>query len=200
MTAEELKTILAEHSKWLSDPATGARANLRGADLHDADLRESDLRGADLSDAHLSGANLYGADLRGANLSEANLYGANLRGANLYGADLRGAGLRDADLRWARIDDVPKVPNLDSAILSALRSGGTLKMDAWHTCETTHCRAGWAVTLAGERGAALEKQVGSANAGTLIYLASTGRVPNFYATHEDAMADIEACAAKESAT
>ncbi|EOW1027880.1 pentapeptide repeat-containing protein, partial [Cronobacter malonaticus] len=43
----------------------------------------ADLRGADLSDA-----NLYGANLRGADLSDANLYGANLRGADLSDANL----------------------------------------------------------------------------------------------------------------
>ena len=41
--------------------------------------------------ANLRGANLYEANLRGANLCGANLYEADLRGANLYGANLRGA-------------------------------------------------------------------------------------------------------------
>ncbi len=46
------------------------------------------LRGADLRGADLSNANLRGADLRGADLSNANLWGADLRGADLSGADL----------------------------------------------------------------------------------------------------------------
>jgi hypothetical protein len=46
------------------------------------------LRGADLRRA-----NLEEADLRGADLRRANLRGANLRGANLEKADLRGADL-----------------------------------------------------------------------------------------------------------
>jgi hypothetical protein len=29
-------------------------------------------------------------------------------------------------------------------------------MKTWHTCEKTHCWAGWVVTLAGEAGKALE--------------------------------------------
>jgi hypothetical protein len=78
-------------------------ANLRGADLIDADLRGANLRGADLIGADLRGANLRGAnlidaDLRGANLIDANLRGADLRGANLIDADLRGANLRGANL------------------------------------------------------------------------------------------------------
>jgi Family of unknown function (DUF5758)/Pentapeptide repeats (8 copies) len=56
--------------------AVKARADLRGADLREANLSRADLRGADLREANLSRA-----DLREANLSR-----ADLRGANLYGA------------------------------------------------------------------------------------------------------------------
>ena len=76
-------------------------ADLRGADLRGANLYEADLREADLRGANLRGADLREADLRGANLYGADLYGANLRGANLYEADLRGADLREADLYGA---------------------------------------------------------------------------------------------------
>ena len=57
---------------------------------------DANLRGADLSDADLSDANLRGADLRRANLRGTDLYGADLRDANLRGTDLRDANLRDA--------------------------------------------------------------------------------------------------------
>jgi hypothetical protein len=67
-------------------------ANLREADLSGADLSWANLREADLSGANLSGADLSWANLRGANLSEANLSGADLSGANLSGANLRGTG------------------------------------------------------------------------------------------------------------
>jgi NDP-sugar pyrophosphorylase family protein len=43
---------------------------------------------------------------------------------------------------------------------------------------------------AGKAGYALEQQVGSAAAGGMIYRASTGRWPDFYATNEEALADI----------
>ena len=81
-------------------------ANLRGANLRDADLYDAELRGANLRDADLRGADLYdadlrGADLRGADLRDANLRDADLRGADLYDADLRDADLRDANLRGA---------------------------------------------------------------------------------------------------
>ena len=55
-------------------------------------LRRANLRCADLSDANLSGANLRRADLSGANLSGADLSDANLRRANLSGSK----GLLDA--------------------------------------------------------------------------------------------------------
>ena len=65
----------------------------KDANLRDADLGNANLRGADLRDANLGGADLRGADLRDANLRDANLRGADLRGANLRDANLGGADL-----------------------------------------------------------------------------------------------------------
>jgi len=72
-----LKEILDNHKKWISNSDEGARADLRGADLRGADLRGADLRGANLCGADLCGADLCGADLRGANLCGADLRGAD---------------------------------------------------------------------------------------------------------------------------
>ena len=175
-------------------------ANLRGANLRDANLRDANLRDANLRDANLSGAdlsdaNLRDANLRDANLSDANLRGANLRGANLSGADLSGANLRDADL-----PTLVRVENLDRKILGAIEAGGALEMNTWHTCKTTHCRAGWAINLAGPAGAVLEDIYGPAVAGALIYAASRPDrpIPDFYATTEDALASIRDDAAEDT--
>ena len=96
----DLKKILDEHLLWLNGEG-GSCANLFGANL----------RGANLSDADLRCANLFGANLRGANLSDAdlrcaNLRDADLRGANLSDADLRNADLCRADLCEASIDQM----------------------------------------------------------------------------------------------
>jgi len=96
MTPDELKVVLEAHAKYLRGEEGGAKANLRGADLREADLRGANLSGANLRWADLSWANLRGADLREADLSKANLSGADLSKADLSKADLR-----DADLRWA---------------------------------------------------------------------------------------------------
>jgi len=72
-------------------------ADLRGANLENANLREADLRGANLLEA-----NLTGADLEKASLSKADIWGATLREANLRRADLWGASLRGADLAEAK--------------------------------------------------------------------------------------------------
>jgi uncharacterized protein YjbI with pentapeptide repeats len=42
MTQEELKQILEQHKLWLDDPTKGNRADLREANLRGADLREAD--------------------------------------------------------------------------------------------------------------------------------------------------------------
>jgi hypothetical protein len=112
-------------------------------------------------------------------------------------ADLRGADLRVADLSGA-----PKIENIHKAIYAAASADGALNMGKWHTCETTHCRAGWAVHLAGEEGRALEENIGTAAAGALIYIASDPtleRVPNWYASNDEALADMKALAEKEPA-
>jgi hypothetical protein len=75
-------------------------------------------------------------------------------------------------------------------------------MDQWHTCETTHCRAGWAIHLAGVAGKVLEHCCGSNVAGALIHIASSpaleGKVPNFFASNEAALADIRRLAELET--
>jgi hypothetical protein len=56
--------------------------------------------------------------------------------------------------------------------------------------------------LAGAEGKALELRIGTAAAATLIYLASDPtieRVPSFYCTNDEAMADMKAMAEAEAA-
>ena len=182
-------------------------------------LARAYLAGADLARANLAGANLAGAYLADTYLARANLALANLAGANLAGADLAGTenvpentaadfvsapdrATREAE-RAARFrerfPEVPVIKNLDAKILAKLSvEGCELDMQIWHRCETTHCRAGWAITLAGEAGKRLEKLYGPEDAGRRIYIASTGYVPNFYATDDAALADIKARAEAQS--
>ena len=215
MTKNELDRVLAAHARWLeSGGVAGERANLSGANLSEADLRWADLRwanlsganlsganliGADLSGADLSGANLSGADLSGANLSWANLSGADLSGANLSWADLRGASLSGASLSGANLGGaylrgaVPVISGIHRAVFDAAGAQGALNMAAWHTCETTHCRAGWVVTLAGYAGAKLEEALGTSAAAALIYYASDPElesVPDFHCSDAEALADM----------
>ena len=74
-------------------------------------------------------------------------------------------------------------------------------MDVWNTCETTRCRAGWVVKLAGEEGKKLEQKTSTAFAALMIYKASsTIRVSptRFYESNEDTMIDIKRCAELEN--
>lgn len=111
--------------------------------------------------------------------------------ARVYGCVWLPSGHVTGDiLKWDPGIPVPVVPDLDAAILAAIDAGGALDMREWHTCETTHCRAGWAITLGGEQGAALEKLCGAWLAGALIYQRSAGYVPDFLASDDDALADM----------
>ncbi len=139
------------------------------------------------------------ADLADANLTDAKNVPETNGSESIQSADRpppKTPAQRAAEFR-ARNPDVPMVENLDSRILEAITvGGGHLEMSKWHKCKTTHCRAGWAITLAGEAGAALEAKYGSHQAGRMIYRASTGREPDFFDTNANALKDIKRCAAE----
>ncbi len=158
--------------------------------------------------AIVAGAYLEGADLAGADLAGAYLYGANLP-TSVDAVDPPEPYIRPADLSAAdrarryreRHPEVPVVDRLDARILAAIDAGGSLRMADWHTCKTTHCRAGWAITIAGPAGKRLEDEHGPARAGSMIYRASTGKVPWFYdPSNERALEDIRRCAAEQTSS
>jgi hypothetical protein len=69
-------------------------------------------------------------------------------------------------------------------------------------CGTTHCRAGWVVALAGKPGRELELLTSTAFAAQMIYNHSSPiRVSptKFYVNNEEAMKDMQSCAAQEAA-
>jgi hypothetical protein len=181
-------------------------AVLSGAVLRSAVLRSADMSGAVLRSAVLSGADLRSADLRSADLSGADLSGAVLSGAVLRSAVLSGAVLRSADMRSAVLsggmDGVPTIPNIHQVVYAAANRPDALDMGHWHTCETTHCRAGWVVTLAGAGGRALEWAMGTPAAAAVIYLASDPKlekIPDFYANNNAALEDMKRLAEEEAA-
>ena len=66
-------------------------------------------------------------------------------------------------------------------------------MGDWHKCDKTHCRAGWAVTLAGADGAKLQQFYNPELAAMLIYKASGYKInpARFYDDNEAALADMK---------
>jgi hypothetical protein len=98
---------------------------------------------------------------------------------------------------------IPIVPNIHTRLREAVTAEGhKLNMGNWHTCETTHCRAGWVVTLAGEAGKKLEEQTSTEFAAKAIYHASSQihvSPVRFFESNEVAMADIVRCADEEAA-
>ena len=170
MTNEQLKEILSAHGKWRRNEDGGSRA---------------DLARAYLADAYLARAN---------NIPD----GTSVSDPAVPYVRAKGTTIERAERYRQRHPDVPVVENLDAKILAAITTGGgRLDMGQWHSCETTHCRAGWAITLAGEAGRKLEEKCGPRWAGAMIYRASTGRAPFFFATDADALEDIKRCAAEQ---
>jgi uncharacterized protein YjbI with pentapeptide repeats len=180
-------------------------ANLSRVKANKADFYNCDLSGADLSYGSFEGACFDRAILTGANITGAWFCGATFKGATLLGLDLMTANLSGAIIDGAIINydglrDIPVIPDIHKAIYAAACAPGALDMGAWHTCETSHCRAGWAITLAGPAGAAFEEQHGPPTAAAMIYLASDPNlkmIPDFHASKEDAMADMKRLALGE---
>ncbi len=95
-----------------------------------------------------------------------------------------------------------KVDNIDAKILDQIeKEPKKFDMSSWHGtscdesnwCNTTHCRAGYAICLAGKAGFELERKYGSETAGQMIYAVSRPdkELPNFQASNKDALDDIK---------
>jgi len=98
--------------------------------------------------------------------------------------------------------DAPVIPNIHQAVLDAASGEGALNMADWHTCDTTHCRAGWVVFLAGEAGLDLEKRTSTLFAALMIYKASSPikvSPTRFFESNAVAMKDMVRCAEEEKA-
>ncbi len=98
--------------------------------------------------------------------------------------------------------DMPVIQNIHQAVYAAATKPEALNMGDWHTCETTHCRAGWIVTLAGEQGKKLEKKTSTLFAAMQIYKKSSPiRVfpPRFFENNQKALDDMKRCAEEEKA-
>jgi hypothetical protein len=90
---------------------------------------------------------------------------------------------------------VPVIPDIHKAVYAAASQPKALAMDTWHTCQNTHCRAGWIVTLAGAEGRKLEQRFDTLSAAMRIYDASDPAFKinpcRFFDSNEDALADMK---------
>ena len=97
--------------------------------------------------------------------------------------------------------DIPVIQNIHQRIFEAVSQPEALNMSDWHTCDTTHCRAGWVVFLAGAQGKILEKHTSTEFAAKQIYKVSssiTVSPTRFYEDNEKALEDIKRCADEEA--
>jgi hypothetical protein len=103
---------------------------------------------------------------------------------------------------WNGPPAVPVIDGIHARVLKAASAPQALDMARWHTCGTTHCRAGWVVHLAGDAGYALERFHNTALAAQLIYKASNPALPvnpsRFYETNDHALADMQRMADLEA--
>ena len=91
--------------------------------------------------------------------------------------------------------EIPTIPDIHKEVYKAVEGGKYLDMGDWHNiCGTTHCRAGWVTTLAGDAGKKLEDKMGPSLAAALIYQKSDPqlkRIPDFTCSNAETMKDIK---------
>jgi predicted metal-dependent hydrolase len=85
------------------------------------------------------------------------------------------------------------IEGIHQKLYAAVSQPSALDMGRWHFCETTHCRAGWVVHLAGEAGYELERRTSALFAAQQIYKASGYEISpaRFFDSNEDALADMK---------
>jgi uncharacterized protein YjbI with pentapeptide repeats len=189
------RVVLEKIQKWrlgMDMPFLAAR--FAGADLRDADLRALYLRRADLRNADLRRADLSDTDLSEADLSKADLSEADLSGVVLHLAGLSEACIRGA----AGLPEIEPYP-IDEELEKFVGDGERLDMGHWYAWSevdgSTRCRAGWTIILH-PQGLSLDREYGTNVAAALIYNACSvlERVPDWYASNDEALADIGLCA------
>jgi hypothetical protein len=99
--------------------------------------------------------------------------------------------------------EIPSISGIHTAVYTvASATPKALDMGNWHTCETTHCRAGWVVHLAGDAGMVLEKETSTLFAAMQIYKKSDpiNRVSpvRFFEKNDVALADMKRLAEVEA--
>ena len=73
-------------------------------------------------------------------------------------------------------------------------------MDKWHSCDTTHCRAGWVIHLAGKEGKDLEERFDTPLAALMIYRKSSDLrvgINDFYDKNDLALRKMKELAERE---
>ena len=97
----------------------------------------------------------------------------------------------------------PVIPSIHRTVFEAASKPEALRMDTWHTCENTHCWAGWVVTLAGAEGKKLEQFFDTPLAAMKILDASSP-IPvspvHFFETNDDALWHMKKLAEQEAAS
>jgi hypothetical protein len=88
---------------------------------------------------------------------------------------------------------IPKIEEIDKKVYECASKENALNMSNWHTCETTHCRAGWVVHLAGDEGRRLEEFHNTELAAMLIYRESGSPInpSRFYDSNTEALVDMK---------
>lgn len=202
LSLSDFTEAMRRHSLWIGGERGGERAffkdvcvagvdmvgfEVSGVSLHNVCLHCVTVTLASLTCMHLENVVMSSVAISAPFTEDASVGDANLRSVSMLNVTLSGKPL-------------PVVPNIDAAILALIEEDpACFNMDVWRSdCGTVLCRAGLAARLAGEAGEAMVQRFRHQAAGGLIYGGSRPGIPipDFFASNEDALKDIKACAAR----
>lgn len=104
ITNVEIEQKIKNHHRWLTNMATGERANFSGYDLSHLNFGGKNLEGAIFRGADLSDTSFCGACLRKTDMRYAKLTGASFSYANLSYSDLRHANITNARFHFTILE------------------------------------------------------------------------------------------------
>lgn len=199
LTLKEVYDALRLHAKWLNDETGGVQAVFKDVRIENADTMGLNLACVHVENMHMENVHLDNVTMRHGCVIDTHLTDGGATRVTLE--NVRMTRLVVTNVTFDGVP-LPAVPNIDKAILNLIEENpSSFDMSVWHSeCGTAHCRAGFAVKLAGEAGAELERLIGTANAATLIYGASRPGIPipDFFTSRASALADLKDCAEKYS--
>jgi hypothetical protein len=169
---------------------------IKDCNFHNAVLCKSSFDHSDIWSSSFVFASLKDSTFKYSTIYHSNFKTSDCTNCNFKNAHLHSINFKQTTLKNSNFENITGIKivsdtqqRLIAVAKDALASKDTLQMDLWHTCNTTHCIAGWAIHHAGEIGYCMENEIGAPIAG--LILLGPEAFKHFYDTDEQARKYLE---------